>query len=340
MNFWLLSPELSICGIALAVILLDLVIKQKAALAAVSVFGLIIPLAFTIALWGEQQTSFSGMLVSDNFSLFFKFLIIGIAILVIISSIDYAKKFTRFQGEYYALILLSAGGLMLMASTGELISIYISLELASISLYALVAFLKDKSLEEKERFLKIIEDFERSSIENHYDINKELSFDVKKGFDILFKHDLFRKLGLDFDTLLEQKDSDTDGEFLKNKEIFEKRIMETGGYYEQDIERFLRTLPSLANEEVPHLARRIHSRATNQFLAPPVHVYRNVIAELINLGILIDADGGSEPKHRHSTPSCLHEATNPKQHEEHMRQRITRGRPQGAGQQRATGTWR
>jgi NADH-quinone oxidoreductase subunit N len=83
------------------------------------------------------------MLVADNFSVFFKFLILGIAMLVVMSSTDYVSKFARFQGEYYALILLSAGGLMLMASTGELISIYISLELASISLYALVAFLKD-----------------------------------------------------------------------------------------------------------------------------------------------------------------------------------------------------
>jgi len=143
LNFWLLSPELSLCGIALAVVLLDLVIEQKKVLAAISVFGLIIPISFTIALWGEQQASFSGMLVVDNFSLFFKFLILGISALVIISSVDYVKKFARFQGEYYALILLSAGGLMLMASTGELISIYIALELASISLYALVSFLKD-----------------------------------------------------------------------------------------------------------------------------------------------------------------------------------------------------
>ncbi|UCG83376.1 MAG: NADH-quinone oxidoreductase subunit N [Dehalococcoidia bacterium] len=148
MNFWLLSPELSLCGIALAVILLDLIIQQKKALAAVSVFGLIIPLALTIALWGEQQSSFSGMLVVDNFSLFFKFLILGITVLVIISSMDYVSKFARFQGEYYALVLLAAGGLMLMASTGELISIYVALELASISLYALVAFLKDRKSSE------------------------------------------------------------------------------------------------------------------------------------------------------------------------------------------------
>ena len=143
MNFWLLSPELSLCGIALAVILLDLFIEQKKVLAGISVIGLIIPIAFTIALWGEQQASFSGMLVVDNFSLFFKFLILGIAALVILSSVDYVSKFARFQGEYYALILLSAGGMMLMASTGELISIYIALELSSISLYALASFLKD-----------------------------------------------------------------------------------------------------------------------------------------------------------------------------------------------------
>ena len=143
MNFWLLSPELGLFGIALVVILLDLFIEQKKALAGISVIGLIIPLAFTIALWGEQQASFSGMLVVDNFSLFFKFLILGIAALVILSSVDYVSKFARFQGEYYALILLSAGGMMLMASTGELISIYIALELASISLYVLASFLKD-----------------------------------------------------------------------------------------------------------------------------------------------------------------------------------------------------
>lgn len=148
MNFWLLSPELSLCGIALAVILLDLIIEQKKALAALSVIALAIPIAFTIMLWGEKQSSFGGMLVVDEFSLFFKFLILGIAALVIVSSIDYVSKFSRFQGEYYALVLFSAGGLMLMASTGELISIYVALELSSISLYALVSFLKDQKSSE------------------------------------------------------------------------------------------------------------------------------------------------------------------------------------------------
>lgn len=148
LSFWQLSPELSLCGTALAVILLDLFIEQKKALAVISIFGLLLSMAFTIALWGDHQSSFGGMLVTDNFALFFKFLILGITVLVVGSSADYVSKFARFQGEYHALVLLAAGGLMLMASTGELISIYVSLELASISLYALVAFLKDKKSSE------------------------------------------------------------------------------------------------------------------------------------------------------------------------------------------------
>jgi NADH-quinone oxidoreductase subunit N len=144
LDFWLLSPELSLCGVALAVVLLDLFIKEnKKALAYVTLAGLALPIAFTVLLWGENGSSFAGMLVVDDFSVFFRFLIVGIAGLVVLSSADYVSKFARFQGEYYALILLSAGGLMLMASTGELISIYVALELASICLYALVAMLRD-----------------------------------------------------------------------------------------------------------------------------------------------------------------------------------------------------
>ncbi len=148
MDFWLLAPELTVCGTALAVILLDLFIEQKRTLAVICVFGLLVAIGFTVALWGEGGTSFGGMLAADDFALFFKFLILGITILVVTFSADYVSKFPRFQGEYYALILLAAVGLMLMAGTTELITIYISLELASISLYALVAFLKDKKSSE------------------------------------------------------------------------------------------------------------------------------------------------------------------------------------------------
>jgi len=48
------------------------------------------------------------MLAVDKFAVFFKLLFLGIAVLIILASTDYVSRFRRFQGEYYALILLSA----------------------------------------------------------------------------------------------------------------------------------------------------------------------------------------------------------------------------------------
>ena len=155
LNFGLLIPELSLAATAVVVILLDLVIPRKGWLAVVSIIGLLVSAGFAIAMWGgDSQPMFNNMLAVDNFAIFFKLLFLAIAALVILASVDYVAKFARFQGEYYALVLLSALGMMLMAATTELISIYIALELSSISLYVLVGFLKDpKSTEASLKYL-------------------------------------------------------------------------------------------------------------------------------------------------------------------------------------------
>ncbi len=141
----LLAPELSLLGFALAVILLDLFIKQKKVLAAVSIAGVIISAGFAVAMWGAPSVAiFYRMLAVDNFALFFKFLFLAAAGLIILASQDYVSKFERFQGEYYALVLVSAVGMMLLAAAADLITIYVALELSSISLYVLASFLKDQ----------------------------------------------------------------------------------------------------------------------------------------------------------------------------------------------------
>jgi len=160
LNLELFIPELSLITFAIVVILLDLFIQRKGLLAVVSIAGLVVAAGFTIAMamtdmWGgSSQAIFNNMLAVDNFALFFKLLFLGIAALVILASTDYVSKFARFQGEYYALVLLSALGMMLMAATAELISIYVALELTSISLYVLVGFLKNpKSTEASLKYL-------------------------------------------------------------------------------------------------------------------------------------------------------------------------------------------
>ncbi len=143
MNLYLLGPELSLIGLAIVVVLLDLVIKKKEAVAAIAGVGLIIPALWTLALSGQQGTSFFGTLVVDNYSLFFNFLFLSAAALVILTSVQYSKRFAPYQGEYFAIVLVATAGMMLMASTQELISIYVALEMASISLYILASFLRD-----------------------------------------------------------------------------------------------------------------------------------------------------------------------------------------------------
>jgi len=155
LNFELLAPELSLCFFALVVILLDLFTERKGLLAVVSIVGLVVAGGFTIAMWGvSSKAIFNDMLAVDNFALFFKLIFLGIAILVILASVDYVSRFARFRGEYYALVLLATLGMMLMAATTELIAVYIALELTSISLYILVGFLKDrKSTESSMKYL-------------------------------------------------------------------------------------------------------------------------------------------------------------------------------------------
>ena len=142
MNLTLFIPEITMVVTAAIVILLDLFIERKRWLAQVSISGLVVAGGVTIVMWGGSYPAiFNNMLAVDGFALFFKMLFLGVAFLVILASTDYVSKFSRFQGEYYALVLLATLGMMLMAATTNLIAIYIALELASISLYVLVGFL-------------------------------------------------------------------------------------------------------------------------------------------------------------------------------------------------------
>lgn len=160
-DLFLLSPELSMAALGVLLLLLDLVIERKGILAAVGFVGLAVPLGFSLVLWGDLEGGVvvnSGVLtdtlVVDAYSLFFKFLFIGVAAVVILMSTDYTRRFSRFQMEYYALVLLSLTGMMLLASTAELITIYIALELTALPLVALAAFNRDsRSSESGIKFL-------------------------------------------------------------------------------------------------------------------------------------------------------------------------------------------
>ena len=160
-DLYLLAPELSLAALAAVLVLVDLVVRNKTVLPILAALGLAVPLIFSLMLWfdlsGGDSMQMRGMfdtLVVDKFSLFFKFLLIAAAGVVILSSTDYVQKFARFQAEYYALVLFATTGMMLLASTTELITIYISLELTALPIAALAAFMRDtRSTESGMKFL-------------------------------------------------------------------------------------------------------------------------------------------------------------------------------------------
>jgi NADH-quinone oxidoreductase subunit N len=96
------------------------------------------------------------MFAVADFAVFFKVLLLIAVALVILVSVDYMPRLSRFHGEYHALVLLAALGMMLMVSAIDLISIFVAVELTSICFYALVGILKDKkSLEAALKYVLI-----------------------------------------------------------------------------------------------------------------------------------------------------------------------------------------
>ena len=89
---------------------------------------------------------FDGAITVDDFARFMKVLILIGSGLAIILSFDFLRDAKILKFEYPVLILLCTVGMMLMASSNNLISLYLSLELQSLAIYVLAAFNRDNVL--------------------------------------------------------------------------------------------------------------------------------------------------------------------------------------------------
>jgi NADH-quinone oxidoreductase subunit N len=138
-------PELIVLGFAALILVVDLFVRDKRALPWMGLLGLALSAGYTATLVvrGRQGSAFGDSLRVDNYSFFFLFLFAAVAATVIIASIDFARQMRDRQGEFYALILVIAVGAMLLAQANDLITIFIALELTSISQYALAGFMRD-----------------------------------------------------------------------------------------------------------------------------------------------------------------------------------------------------
>src|SRR5262252_9884692 len=141
-NFTLIMPEL-IVGIAgVLVMMIDAFDRrhQRWTTGAVSMLSLALAMASTIWLWTTwpaQPSAFNGMIVLDELRLSFTLIFLVVALLTILISSIWIESEKLPAGEFHSLLLFATSGMMLMASAGDLVIVFLGLEILSISTYVL-----------------------------------------------------------------------------------------------------------------------------------------------------------------------------------------------------------
>ncbi len=145
-DLYLIAPEIIITAFGFLVLLIDVFrprAEKKSYLGIICLIGIVLSFLYTFTQMGSVKSGFEGMFTSDGFALFFKVLFLIIAFLTILISMGYVQREGIEFGEYYALILFSTLGMMLMSAGTHLITIFLGLETMSISIYILAGMMRE-----------------------------------------------------------------------------------------------------------------------------------------------------------------------------------------------------
>ena len=152
----LLLPEVILAVWASVVLMVDLFVdtrRHRQPMLILALVGIVAAMVAAVALLGQNTTAFFGLAVVDDFAIYFKVIFLLAAALVLLASESFTERVRENVAELYGLILFCTMGLMLMASTKELMSIYLSLEISSLSLAFLATWAK-RELRSSEAGLK------------------------------------------------------------------------------------------------------------------------------------------------------------------------------------------
>ncbi len=145
-DFHALAPEIVLTATILAVLVADLLWPQRSRftssrIASVGVLAALVPV-LTLAADGTDRTLFGGGYVVDNYALALKAFFLVVAYLSLLISVDYISEGDYYQGEFYFLLLTSALGMTVMASSRDLITIFVALETITMPTFVLAAWRK------------------------------------------------------------------------------------------------------------------------------------------------------------------------------------------------------
>jgi NADH-quinone oxidoreductase subunit N len=139
-----LLPDILLACLSLLLIFLEFIWPgiKKETLTGITAGGIFLCAGATANMAGNDGSYFSGMLAVDEFSLFFRFLFLLIALLTVLTSRQYWDNQKIHESEYYALLLIATIGMNFMVSSRELLMVFLGLETLSIASYILLGINK------------------------------------------------------------------------------------------------------------------------------------------------------------------------------------------------------
>ncbi|HEY6233351.1 MAG TPA: NADH-quinone oxidoreductase subunit N, partial [Pyrinomonadaceae bacterium] len=144
-NLTLIAPELIVAIAGVIIMMVDAFGPrgQRWLTGSLSLIALVAAAVASIWLWTGwvgPRTAFNGMIVLDELRLSFTLIFIVVAILTVLISNVWIEAEKLPAGEYHSLLLFATSGMMLMASAGDLVIVFLGLEILSIATYVLAGF--------------------------------------------------------------------------------------------------------------------------------------------------------------------------------------------------------
>lgn len=160
-NWSVMAPEFIILGVAALLTVVDLIMpknQDRKVLGWVAILGVLAALVSLAGLVDHQTTTIlNNTFRLDSFAKAFKLLLLGGGALVLFMAVSYKPKdgLEHYEGEFYYLFLTALLGAMMMASSGDLITLFVGLELLSVSSYIL-AGMRKRNLQSNESAMKYV----------------------------------------------------------------------------------------------------------------------------------------------------------------------------------------
>jgi len=145
MNWIVALPEIVLALLGMVILLTGVLQKQQNSfhLASMMTVGAFLLTALLIVV-GADGAGYHGQFTSDHFSTFVQLLILAASSLAVIGSLDYNEHANLRRFEFPVLVLFATVGMLVMAGASNLMTLYVGLELQSLSIYVLAAFARDE----------------------------------------------------------------------------------------------------------------------------------------------------------------------------------------------------